>query len=40
VLNYFFIRAWSERAAKHFREKHLKMRTKLVEAGEVPLLGP
>jgi hypothetical protein len=40
ALNYLFIRAWSERAAKHFREKHLAMRAKLVEAGEVPLLGP
>lgn len=40
ALNYYFIRAWSERAAKHFREKHLAMRSKLVEAGEVPLLGP
>jgi hypothetical protein len=40
ALNYLFIRAWSERAAKHFREKHLTMRAKLVEAGEVPLLGP
>ena len=40
ALNYYFIRAWSERAAKHFRGKHLAMRAKLVEAGEVPLLGP
>jgi len=40
ALNFYFIRAWSQRAAKHFREKHLAMRTKLVQAGEVPLLGP
>ncbi len=40
ALNYYFIRAWSERAAKHFREKHLATRAKMVEAGEVPLLGP
>jgi EcsC protein family len=40
ALNYFFIRAWSERAARHFREKHLAMRAKMVQAGEVPLLGP
>ena len=40
ALNYFFIRAWSERAARHFREKHLAMRAKMIEAGEVPLLGP
>jgi uncharacterized protein (DUF697 family) len=40
ALNYFFIRAWSERAARHFRDKHLARRAKMVEAGEVPLLGP
>lgn len=40
ALNYYFIRTWSERAARHFREKHLARRAKLVEAGEVPLLGP
>ncbi len=40
ALNYFFIRAWSERAARHFRDKHLAMRAKMVETGKVPLLGP
>jgi len=40
ALNYYFIRAWSQRAARHFREKHMAMRAKLVQAGEVPLLGP
>lgn len=25
-LNYFFVRAWGERAASHFREKHLQRR--------------
>jgi hypothetical protein len=25
-LNYFFVRTWGERAAKHFREKHLQRR--------------
>jgi uncharacterized protein (DUF697 family) len=25
-LNYFFVRAWGERAAKHFRDKHLARR--------------
>ena len=25
-LNYYFVRAWGERAAKHFREKHLQRR--------------
>jgi len=38
ALNYFFIRAWSERAAKHFREKHLTQRAKMIREGEVPLL--
>jgi hypothetical protein len=26
ALNYYFVRAWGERARKHFREKHLTMR--------------
>ena len=38
ALNYFFIRAWSERAAKHFRGKHLAKRAKMVESGEMPAL--
>ena len=38
ALNYYFIRAWSERAEKHFRDKHLIQRAKMIEAGEVPLL--
>lgn len=38
ALNYLFIRAWAERAAKHFRDKHLEKRAKMVQAGEVPLL--
>jgi len=25
-LNYYFIRAWGERAMRHFREKHLRLR--------------
>jgi len=40
TLNYVFIRAWSERAAKHFRQKHLALRGKMIEAGEVPALEP
>lgn len=28
-LNYYFVRAWAERAAAHFREKHLARRAKL-----------
>lgn len=26
TLNYFFIRAWGRRAARHFRDKHLRLR--------------
>jgi hypothetical protein len=28
VLNYYFVRAWGERALKHFRAKHIAMREK------------
>jgi hypothetical protein len=28
-LNYYFVRAWGERAAKHFRERHLKRREQM-----------
>jgi hypothetical protein len=40
VLNYYFLRAWSERAAKHFREKHLLVRSRMhtLEAGAQPQL--
>jgi hypothetical protein len=31
ALNYYFVRAWGERALKHFRAKHLTMRNKLGE---------
>lgn len=37
-LNYFFVRAWSERAIKHFREKHLEMRAQMA-GGEIPFAG-
>lgn len=43
TLNYFFIRAWGRRAARHFREKHLSMRQPVhaVEAIEAkPVLLP
>ena len=30
-LNYVFVRAWGERAMRHFREKHLRMREKMQE---------
>lgn len=40
ALNYYFVRAWSERAVKHFREKHLQVRSRMLalEAGEQPVL--
>ena len=37
-LNYFFVRAWSERAIKHFREKHIALRDKMA-GGEIPFVG-
>lgn len=43
-LNYFFVRAWGERAASHFREKHLLRREAIrrqdQEDGQVILLPP
>jgi hypothetical protein len=33
ALNYYFVRAWGERAQTHFRERHLKMRRE-IEARE------
>src|SRR5215469_9938222 len=33
-LNYMFLRAWSKRALKHFREKHMAIRTRIM-AGEI-----
>jgi hypothetical protein len=42
-LNYLFVRAWSERATRHFRDKHLILRAKMqgqvIEAGAAPMLG-
>jgi uncharacterized protein (DUF697 family) len=29
VLNYYFVRAWGERALRHFRDKHMAMRREL-----------
>ncbi|MGO9126092.1 MAG: EcsC family protein [Terriglobales bacterium] len=29
-LNYYFVRTWGERARKHFRERHLAMRARMV----------
>jgi len=30
ALNYYFVRAWGQRARAHFREKHMEMRDKLL----------
>jgi EcsC protein family len=35
-LNYYFVRAWGERAKTHFRQKHLELRHRL-NAGELSL---
>jgi len=39
-LNYYFVRAWGERAKGHFREKHLRLRQQLAltEAPQTPVL--
>ena len=38
-LNYFFVRAWGERAKAHFREKHVRLREQMaLEAREQALL--
>ena len=40
VLNFYFVRAWGERAMAHFRDKHLQMRArKLAEQAEVHYLN-
>lgn len=38
VLNYYFVRAWGNRALAHFRERHLAERER--RAGQPILLGP
>jgi hypothetical protein len=35
-LNYYFVRAWSERAMQHFREKHLNMRNQITLEARQP----
>ena len=32
ALNYYFVRAWGRRAKKHFRERHIEMRSQMVMA--------
>ena len=38
TLNYYFIKTWGERAAKHFREKHMQQRARLLPSESVPML--
>jgi uncharacterized protein (DUF697 family) len=40
ALNYYFIRTWGERAARHFRDKHLERRAKILALESPPLLHP
>jgi hypothetical protein len=35
-LNYWFVRAWGERAKSHFRQRHLQRRQEAQQAGLVP----
>ena len=39
VLNYYFVRAWGERARAHFRQKHLAMRNKMLNASATPVIA-
>src|SRR3977135_1196617 len=36
ALNYYLVRAWGQRALKHFRAKHLALRSKLGEGQTLP----
>ncbi|HYX70455.1 MAG TPA: EcsC family protein [Terriglobales bacterium] len=39
-LNYYFVRAWGERAAKHFRARHLQRREQMALPAGAPVLLP
>ena len=39
-LNYWFVRAWGERAKSHFRQRHLQRRQEAQQAGLVPQAPP
>jgi hypothetical protein len=39
-LNYWFVRAWGERAKSHFRQRHLQRRQEAQAAGLVPQAPP
>jgi uncharacterized membrane protein YdjX (TVP38/TMEM64 family) len=34
ALNYYFVRAWGQRALAHFRKKHLEVRQRIAEEQE------
>jgi hypothetical protein len=38
-LNYYFVRAWGERARAHFRTKHLDVRQRLAVVAATPVAG-
>jgi EcsC protein family len=39
-LNYYFVRAWGQRARSHFRERHLEVRSRMkTEQAGIPMLG-
>lgn len=40
VLNYYFVRAWGNRAMAHFRQRHLAERDRRVALAQPILLGP
>ena len=37
ALNYYFVRGWGERAQKHFRQRHLEMRNKMLQSAPAAL---
>jgi hypothetical protein len=39
-LNYWFVRAWGERAKAHFRERHLQLRQQAIQQTAQPILLP
>jgi EcsC protein family len=39
-LNYYFVRAWGERARSHFRKRHMEMRSRTIEGKVVVLPDP
>src|SRR5664279_2798437 len=37
-LNYYFMRVWGQRAVSHFRQRHLELRERQLEAKSAPIL--